>query len=93
MKFSNGYNKDEQKVIFEQNCDFSIVIELIDTDCDQFNQQFQLDNCWRLLDHRFILFENLKFFGEKIVHFKNLGKSLLIQRYSILYIFEITKGS
>ena len=45
------------------------------------------------LQHRFILFENLKFFCEKIVHFNNLGKSLLTQRYSILYIVGITKES
>ena len=43
--------------------------------------------------HRFILFENLEFFCEKIVHFKNLGKSLLTQGYSILYIVGITKES
>ena len=43
--------------------------------------------------HRFILFENLKFFSEKIVHIKSLGKSLLIQRHSTLYIVGITKGS
>ena len=30
---------------------------------------------------------------EKIVHFKNLEKSLLTQRYSILYTVGITKGS
>ena len=45
------------------------------------------------VSHRFILFENLKFSGEKIVHFKNLAKSWFSQRYSILYIVGITQAS
>ena len=76
------------------NDELSDSIDIINMDNNSTsNANSNINESDKSQSHRFILFENWKFFCEKIVHFKNLGKSLLTQRYSILYIVGITKES